>query len=488
MSTNTKEYGRLGASFRKACESVGFPLVDYDISCIRAENENQNEELKESCENEFTKDYPSNKECSLKSLKRDEKWIHFNKYEYMNMFTTSTSQSKSERKTAFDTFVQPYLEQSDPRLTVCYNTRVDKIIFQDREDNKNRVVAGVYATDTKNKTKKTFLLKKDSNYPCEVISCLGTYESPHLLLLSGIGDAIDLENNFRIECELNNPNVGKHLKDHLLLGCIYSVPNRKVYDHQCENSNENILSRNLLKKKICIDHALNGFHGWCNYKVPEGKGKIQLMTCDCSFLPTMITELILPRYNRNLFYTLIRNVFDFFISYIARLAIVRYFFTHFIGVVVCLTDPRSEGSIRLRSAEPTAPPLIHCNYFSHSHDLDAVSDGFETGVKIMESESMKPYQGVQVVPGMFVRKVVGLKPFFRFFAQSYFHPTSTCRMGSHSDTSVVDLTGRVHGTENLRIVDASIIPRIPSSGTMGPVMMVAATIGSFMKEKRFQSM
>jgi len=164
--------------------------------------------------------------------------------------------------------------------------------------------------------------------------------------------------------------------------------------------------------------------------------------------------------------------------------IVRYFFTQFIGVVVCLTDPRSEGIIRLRSSDPSVPPRISCNYLSHSDDMDAITEGFDTGVKIMESESMKPYQGTQIVPGVLVKKLMGLQNFFRFFAQSYFHPTSTCRMGSHNDTSVVDLSGRVHGVENLRVVDASIIPRIPSSGTMGPVMMVAATIGSFMREKR----
>merc|ERR1712070_1055467 len=126
--------------------------------------------------------------------------------------------------------------------------------FQDKQNNdENRIVTGVSATNLKNGIKTVFLLKRGSKYPCEVISCLGTYESPHLLLLSGIGDAIDLENNLRIKCEVNNPNVGKHLKDHLLFGCIYSTSERK----------------------IGADHALNGFHGWCNYKIPEGKGKIQ---------------------------------------------------------------------------------------------------------------------------------------------------------------------------------------------------------------------
>jgi choline dehydrogenase len=148
----------------------------------------------------------------------------------------------------------------------------------------------------------------------------------------------------------------------------------------------------------------------------------------------------------------------------------------FIGAA--LLKPRSRGSVALRSIDPTAPPRIDLAYFRASDDLDRLLEGLRRVSEVCRVGAIKELSGaVEFAPG----PEVDLPSWMRREAWTYHHPVGTCAMGvDPSAGAVVDQACRVHGVEGLWVVDASVMPDIPSANTHIPTVMVAERAAALM--------
>jgi choline dehydrogenase len=139
---------------------------------------------------------------------------------------------------------------------------------------------------------------------------------------------------------------------------------------------------------------------------------------------------------------------------------------------VCQLRPESRGSLRIRSADPLAPPEIRINYLSTEVDRTANVEGLKILRKILQAPALKSYVVEEFEPGAKVSTDEELLNFCRKRGSTVYHPTSTCRMGS-DPLAVVDQRLRVRGIEGLRVVDASIMPDLVSGNTNAAVIMIA---------------
>lgn len=133
--------------------------------------------------------------------------------------------------------------------------------------------------------------------------------------------------------------------------------------------------------------------------------------------------------------------------------------------------PRSRGTVRLGSADPAAAPLIDPNYWSDPYDLELSLRGLEMAREILRQPALKPYIAREALPGRDVNSREALFDYACQMAKTDHHPVGTCRMG-HDEMAVVDPQLRLRGIDGLRVCDASIMPRINSSNTNAPTIMI----------------
>jgi choline dehydrogenase-like flavoprotein len=138
---------------------------------------------------------------------------------------------------------------------------------------------------------------------------------------------------------------------------------------------------------------------------------------------------------------------------------------------VCQLRPESRGFVRIKSADPSAPPAIQPRYLSSPTDRDTVVAGIKLLRRIMSQPAMRRYIAEERAPDPHCMSDAELLAFARATGTTVFHPTSTCRMGSDS-TAVVDARLRVHGIERLRVVDGSIMPTLVSRNTNAAIVMI----------------
>jgi choline dehydrogenase len=144
----------------------------------------------------------------------------------------------------------------------------------------------------------------------------------------------------------------------------------------------------------------------------------------------------------------------------------------FITLTVALCQPKSRGSLTLRSADPSATPVIRADYFSEPADLDALVSGVRLARDIAGARPYARLRGEPVDPLGDMQTTDALRAWIRRSADTIFHPVGTCRMGSASD-AVVDAELRVRGVDGLRVADASIMPVVVNSQTQAACLMIA---------------
>jgi choline dehydrogenase-like flavoprotein len=138
----------------------------------------------------------------------------------------------------------------------------------------------------------------------------------------------------------------------------------------------------------------------------------------------------------------------------------------------CQLRPKSRGYIGLKSADPFADPLIQPNYLSHDDDVTELLGALKLGRRIMQSPAMRPLNnGTELEPGLATSSDAQLIEFIRNKAETIYHPVGTCKMGA-DPMAVVDDRLRVHGIANLRVADASIMPRLIGGNTNAPTMVI----------------
>jgi choline dehydrogenase len=140
---------------------------------------------------------------------------------------------------------------------------------------------------------------------------------------------------------------------------------------------------------------------------------------------------------------------------------------------VTLMRPKSRGTLTLASSNPTDKPLIDPAFFQDPEDIKTLIAGTQWGLDIMNSEALKPYRGNMIYP-VARNQVDQIRNFLKDHSDTEYHPVGTCKMGPSTDPlAVVDSQLKVHGLQNLRVIDASVMPHLVTGNTNAPTIMIA---------------
>jgi choline dehydrogenase len=273
----------------------------------------------------------------------------------------------------------------------------------------------------------------------EVILCAGSFNSPHLLMLSGIGDRATLRKH-GVDVVHHLPGVGQNLQDHLLVGCVYHTPLKNTLD-SAERFPWAIkyLLQFLLRKQ-----------GLLTSNIAECGGFLRS-------LPNQAAPDLQWHFSPGYF---LRHGFD------------NPKTGNGAGLGMTLICPHSRGNVQLQSPDPEDRPLIDPNYLSDTRDIATFIRGYRITERIMAQPVLKPYLKKRFMPPPGVETKPAVIDYIREWAQSLYHPVGTCKMGQ-GDAAVVDNQLAVYGVDNLRVVDASIMPVIVRGNTNAPAMMIA---------------
>ena len=324
-----------------------------------------------------------------------------------------------------------YLDQARGRsnLTIVTHALTDRILF-----NAKRAVGVAY-------------LQGDSNEPTivharrEVLLCSGAIASPQILQRSGVG-AAELIRELDVELVHDLPGVGENLQDHLEMYLQYAC-----------------------KQPVSLYPALQW---WNQPKIGAewmflGKGVGASNQFEAGGFIRSRPEFEWP----NIQY----HFLPVAINYNGSNAVKEHGFQAHVG---SMRSP-SRGRVRAKSKDPRQHPSILFNYMSHDQDWQEFRDGIRITREIMSQVALDPYRGRELSPGVNVNSDAELDEFVRQHAETAFHPSCTCKMGT-DDMAVVDGEGRVHGLDGLRVVDASIMPLITTGNLNAPTIMIAEKI------------
>ncbi|MDE0046335.1 MAG: choline dehydrogenase [bacterium] len=275
----------------------------------------------------------------------------------------------------------------------------------------------------------------------EVIVSGGAINSPQILLLSGVGDPAHLAEH-GIPLVADVPDVGRNLEDHLIAQVSYRE-----------------------KRPLSASHRFTGWRKlatgleWLVTK--RGPGASTLTETGCFFASSEAAD-----------YCDLQHEFYAMTGYFGGdHASVDPGFMFSMG----LMRPRSRGRIWLKSADPRQHPAILFNHLDHEDDRRAMTEGLKRTRTMAAQPAFDPWRGEETIPGRHVQSDADILAWLAEEGTTEFHPCSSCRMGT-GDDSVTDHEGRVHGTEALRVVDASIMPHNVTANLNAPVLMLAEKI------------
>jgi len=279
----------------------------------------------------------------------------------------------------------------------------------------------------------------------EVILSGGAINSPQLLMLSGIGDGSALAQH-GIAVQQHLPAVGQNLQDHLAVSYFYKVRTATLNDelHPLLGKAQAAL-RFAFDRRGPLSLSVNQSGGFVRSGPDAPNVDLQLYFSPVSYTKTPLAarKLLNP---------------DPFSAFLLSFNPCR---------------PTSRGHLELRSADPLAYPVIQPNYLSTEQDIAEVRAGNRLLRQIAASRPLADMITEELIPGPAVQSEEDQLADFRARADTVYHPTGTCAMGPNAAASVVDSRLRVHGTEGLRVIDASIFPNITSGNTNAPTVMVA---------------
>ncbi len=335
---------------------------------------------------------------------------------------------KGERASVSKHYLNPAKNRKN--LTIFTDSFVEKIIF----DGKKAIGIKVKIKD---KVENIFVNK-------EVILSGGSINSPQLLLLSGIGPAENLKEK-GIEVIHNLKGVGRNLQDHL-----------ETYIQQECKTPDTLYSYvnkfNMLK--IGIQWFLNK-SGPCSTSFLEAGG-----------FAKSSSDREYPNIQ-----------FHFFPAFVIDHGLVEPD-RHGYQLHASPNHPKSRGSVTLNTSNPYDYPKILFNYLEHKDDLKQTIEAIEVARNILGQNSMKHFAGKEIGPGTGIQTHELYEDYIRSKAETAYHPSCTLKMGI-DDMSVVDEKLKVHGINNLRVVDASVMPEITSGNLNAPTLMIAERASEF---------
>jgi len=322
-------------------------------------------------------------------------------------------QRRGRRASAAEAYLEP--ARSRPGLSVETGALVRRVLLQG-----NRAT-GVEFTNRRGEF-------ESAEAAQEVILSAGTLNTPHLLMLSGIGPADHLR-SIGVEPEIDLPGVGENLRDHLRVPVLYETARRSP------------------------GHMVHWVPAALDYLV-RGRGVMASNCCEAGAVLRATPEASMP-----------------------DLQFVTHFQTSLypgtVDLQFCLLRSASRGRVCAVSADPSVPPAIDPNYLSERSDIDLAIRGVRLARQIAAAPAFRRFPlGKEILPGSDLVTDREIEAYCRSIAETCYHPVGTCRMGG-DEMAVVDSELRVHGTERLRVVDASIMPDIPNGNTCSAVLMIA---------------
>jgi choline dehydrogenase len=310
-------------------------------------------------------------------------------------------------------------------LTILPNTRALEILIESRR----AVGVSVLGADG----------KRHLATRGEVVIAAGAILSPHLLMLSGIGDQEELR-AAGIQVRQHLPGVGANYHDHLAVAVLMEMKNSQSYGISWRAAPRDIA--NLLEYALFRTGPLAS-------NVFEATGFIRTQ----SELSRPDVQVVFQAARRN------RGTFPFPLGHGFAISIVGLY-------------PKSRGRVRLASGDPLAPPLVDPQLLSHPDDAATMLRGLKLGREVSRARSFARYRAVEVQPGPEAQDDAALIEYIRKAAVTVHHLCGSCRMGP-DDRAVVDERLRVHGVEGLRVADASVFPHVVGGNTNAAVVMVA---------------
>lgn len=276
---------------------------------------------------------------------------------------------------------------------------------------------------------------------CEVILCTGAYNSPQVLMLSGIGPAASLQ-ELGIPVVADLPGVGGNLMEHPRMMLMYRASKPVTFIRQ-----------------LRFDRATWAALQWGVF----GKGPFANQICSGTVL--LKTQ---PQFQRPDIQLLCNPVrFDAGLWFPGVVAPKEHSFY----ITVCLLRAKSRGRVRLRSTDPTQAPAIELNLFSAPEDFEALRNGLRAARDIYRQHPQAELIDAETIPGGHLNTDAELDAAIREFGGITHHPVGTCAMGVGPD-AVVDAQLRVRGIQGLRVADASIMPTIPGANTNAATVMI----------------
>jgi choline dehydrogenase len=315
-------------------------------------------------------------------------------------------------------YLRPALAR--PNLTVATGAHVVRLLFEG-----TRCVGAVYDQGGEQHT---------ARVRREVILSAGAYNSPHLLLLSGVGPGAALAAH-GIAVVRDLPGVGQNLQDHMMVPVAYHSTQPITL---AAAKTEDELRKFQTEQQGMLTSSVGEATGFFRVDPAAAAPDLQLF-----FVPTWF-------------------VFH------GQGNPEGHGFTALPGVVT----PKSAGAVTLRSADPYAAPRIETNALSHADDVSVLVEGIKLARRLVAAHAFDPYRGDELLPGPAVQSDAELEATVRANAQTLYHPVGTCKMG-RDELAVVDSELRVHGVTGLRVVDASIMPVIVNANTNAATITIA---------------
>ncbi len=329
-------------------------------------------------------------------------------------------------------YLRPAMKR--PNLTVMTHAQVHKVLLENKQATGVRVLH-------KGKT-------VDIMASREVILSAGPVGSPHILQLSGIGNA-DVLKTAGIEVLHELPGVGENLQDHLEF----------YFQFKCKkpitlNGKLDLWSKFLIGTRWILTRkglgATNHFES-CGFI--RSKAGVEWPDLQYHFLPAAM------RYDG-------QSAFD----------------GHGFQVHIGHNKPKSRGHVHVVSAYPKQQPEILFNYLQHETDREGFRDCVKLTREIINQPAFDDYRDDEIQPGQSVQTDDEIDTFVRSNVESAYHPSCSCKMGT-DDMAVVDPQTRVRGINNLRVVDSSIFPTITNGNLNAPTIMVAERAADIIQGK-----
>ena len=285
----------------------------------------------------------------------------------------------------------------------------------------------------------------------EVIVASGTFNSPQLLMLSGIGPATHLR-EMGIACVADLP-VGKNLQDHIGSYMTYTRNSPGVFHGEMR------FDRMAVSMLMAYYHGSGpativpgGLHAFVKTRPELAVPDIEFMFRGTSHHPHLWFPFVYPA------------------------------FTDGYGIRPTLLHPDSRGELTLRSSDPREPPRIHYNFLTAPNDLPTLRQGFKLARELAYHQALDSYRGKELSPGEKVHTDTEIDAWLRNTMITAHHPAGTCQMGT-TPAAVLDPEMRVRGVEGLRVVDASAMPDLVSAHINACVIMMAEKASDMIRRR-----